>query len=73
MYNNQAVERDAQKYSLKFLKQHKYFDHEYKVTYDAVLHRYNQAEIDARNQFGFFYKHKIERNIRKNANLNKQR
>ena len=69
MYNNQSVERDAQKYSLKFLKAHKYSDKEYKLTYDAVLHRYNQAEIDARNQYGFFYKHKIERNIRKNAKI----
>ena len=69
MYNNQAVERDAQKFSLKFLKKHRYSDREYKFTYQAVLDRYNQAEIDARNEYGIFYKQKIERNIKKNAKI----
>jgi len=69
MYNNQAVERDAQKYSLQFLKKHKYYDREYRITYQAVLDRYNQAEINAKNEYGFFYKHKIERNIKKNAKI----
>lgn len=69
MYNNQVLERDAQKYSLKFLKKHKYSDREYKLTYKAVLDRYNQAEIDARNEYGMFYKYKIERNIKKNAKI----
>ena len=69
MYNNQSVERDAQKYSLKFLKKHKYRDIEYKRTYQAVLDRYNQAEINARNEYGIFYKYKIERNIRKNSKI----
>jgi len=69
MYNNQSVERDAQKYSLKFLKRHSYSDREYKITYQAVLDRYNQAEIDARNEYGVFYKHKIERNIKKNSKV----
>lgn len=69
MYNNQIVERDAQKYSLKFLKKHKYADREYKLTYQAVLDRYNQAEIEARNEYGLFYKYKIERNIKKNSKI----
>ena len=69
MYNNQAVERDAQKYSLKFLRKHRYSDREYQITYQALLDRYTQAEKDARNEYGFFYKQKIERNIRKNAKI----
>lgn len=69
MYNNQAVERDAQKFSLKFLKKHKYLDKEYKITYQAVFDRYNQAEINARNEYGLFYKSKIKRNIKKNAKI----
>lgn len=67
MYNNQSVERDAQKYSIKFLKKHKYNDVDYKNTLDAVLYRYNQADLDARKQYGVFYKFKIENNI-KNKN-----
>lgn len=69
MYNNQAVERDAQKFSLKFLRKHRYADKEYKITYKAVLDRYNQAEIDARNEYGLFYKSKIKRNIKKNSKI----
>ncbi len=69
MYNNQAVERDAQKYSLKFLKKHKYSDPEYKLTFQAVRDRYEQAEALAREEYGLFYKHKIERNIRKNSKI----
>ena len=69
MYNNQAVERDAQKYSIDFLKKHKYSDREYKLTYQAVLDRYNQAEAEARKEYGFFYKQKIERNIKKNSKI----
>ena len=69
MYNNQSVERDAQKYSINFLKKHKYADREYKITYQAVLDRYNQAEINARKEYGIFYKQKIERNIRKNTKV----
>lgn len=67
MYNNQSVERDAQKYSIKFLKRHKYRDEDYKQTLDAVLYRYNQADLDARKEYGIFYKHKIENNIKNNS------
>jgi hypothetical protein len=69
MYTNQAVERDAQKYSIDFLRKHKYLDREYKLTYQAVLDRYNQAEIDAKKEYGIFYKFKIERNIKKNSKI----
>lgn len=68
MYNNQAVERDAQKYSIKFLKKHKYRnDRDWIETYYAVLDRYNQADLDARKEYGFFYKLKIENQIRKKS------
>lgn len=67
MYNNQAIERDAQKYSIKFLKKYKGKygkESDYINTYDAVLHRYNQADLDARKKYGFFYKLKIEKKVR---------
>lgn len=67
MYNNQAVERDAQKYSIKFLKKHKYDDPDYVKTYNAVLDRYEKADEDARKKYGLFYKQKINRNVRKNS------
>lgn len=67
MYNNQSIERDAQKYSLKILKKRKYPDEDYKLTLQAVQHRYDQADLDARKKYGFFYKYKIEKNIQENA------
>lgn len=67
MYNNQAVERDAQKYSIKFLKKHKYDDLDYRNTLDVVIDRYERADEDARKKYGIFYKHKINKNIRKNS------
>lgn len=67
MYNNQAVERDAQKFSIKFLKKHKYDDLDYKNTLDVVIDRYERADDDARRKYGIFYKHKINKNVRKNS------
>ena len=67
MYNNQSVERDAQKYSIKFLKRHKYSDEDYKTTLDAVVYRYESADEEARKRYGIFYKHKIENNIKRNS------
>jgi len=70
MYNNQSVERDAQKYSLKILKKFKgkyNSEKDYRNTYEAVLYRYEQADIEARKEYGIFYKHKIEKNIKKNT------
>lgn len=68
MYNNQDIERDAQKYSIKFLKKHKYKDQDYIDTLAAVCYRYDQAEIDAKKKYGFFYKHKINKNIKDKYN-----
>lgn len=70
MYNNQSVERDAQKYSIKFLKKYKSkysSEIDFKNTYEAVVGRYEQADIDARKKYGLFYKHKIEKNIKNNS------
>ena len=70
MYNNQSVERDAQKYSLKILKQFKGKyggEKEYRDTYSAVLYRYEQSDIQARKELGMFYKFKIENKIKKNS------
>lgn len=70
MYNNQSVERDAQRYSLKILKKvrGKFRDEvDFKNTFDAVEYRYNQADLDARKEYGVFYKHRIEKNIKKNS------
>lgn len=70
MYNNQAVERDAQKYSIKFLKKYKgkyWGDKDFRLTFDAVVSRYEQADIDARKAYGIFYKQKIEKNVKNNS------
>lgn len=68
MYNNQSVERDAQKYSIKFMRKRKYKNEKDWVdTYEAVLYRYNQADLDARKEFGVFYKFKIENEIRRKS------
>lgn len=67
MYNNQSIERDAQKFSIKFLKKHKYPDQDYIDTLNAVCYRYDQADIDARKKYGMFYKFKIENNVKKKA------
>lgn len=69
MYNNQAVERDAQKYSIKFLKKYKSkyaSEEDFKITFRTVVSRYEQADLDARKAYGIFYKHKIEKNVRDN-------
>lgn len=70
MYNNQSVERDAQKYSIKFLKKYKgkyWGEIDFRNTYEAVVYRYEQADIDARKKYGLFYKFKIEKNIKDNS------
>lgn len=71
MYNNQSIERDAQKYSLKILKKYrgKYAgEKDFQDTFNAVQYRYDQADLDARKKYGFFYKHKIEKNIKDRSN-----
>lgn len=73
MYNNQSIERDAQKYSIKFLKRYRWKyrnEKDFKETFDAVFGRYDTADDKARQRYGIFYKWKIERNIRKKSREN---
>ena len=70
LYNNQAIERDAQKFSIKILKKHRgrYKNEPYwKETYEAVVYRYEQAEVEARKAYGFFYKQKIDSKVKKKS------
>ncbi len=67
MYNNQSIERDAQKYSIKFLRRYrgKYKNQpHWNETFNAILYRYETADDKARKKYGMFYKYKIEKNIK---------
>jgi len=68
LYNNQEVERDAQKYTIKWLKKlaHKYVgEKDFDVTLRRNEYRYDKAEEDARKKYGLFYKYKMRRKIDK--------
>ncbi len=70
MYNNQSIERDAQKYSIKFLKKYagKYkHEEDWVNTFNAVTYRYDNADDEARKEYGWLYKFKIESNIKKKS------
>ena len=50
------------------MRKHKYKkEKDWGDTYEAVLYRYNQADLDARKEFGVFYKFKIENEIRRKS------
>ena len=52
----------------KFMKKHKYKkESDWIETFEAVCHRYNQAELDARKKYGLFYKLMFENKIRKKS------
>lgn len=66
MYNNQEVERDAQKYTIKMLEklEYKYRNEpDFYTTLKRNRYRYEKAEEEARNKYGIFYKHKLRRKI----------
>ncbi len=70
MYNNQSIERDAQKYSIKFLKKYKgkyKNEQDWANTFNAVVYRYEHADDEARKEYGWLYKMKIESNIKKKS------
>ncbi len=70
MYNNQAIERDAQSYTIKKLKRLEYKyrnEDDFYNTLRANTYRFENAEDDARKKYGIFYKLKINRNV-KNKN-----
>ena len=73
IYTMQAIERDAQKYTIKILKSiaHKYKNEKaFYATLKANIDRYEQGEILAKKQFGIFYKHKINKAINEKQNKN---
>ncbi len=66
IYSMQAVERDAQKFTIKMLKSlaHKYKNEKaFEITYLTNLKRYEESELNARKEYGLFYKSKINRKI----------
>lgn len=68
-YNIQAVERDAQAYTIKFLKSvaYKYRgERAFQYTLQANQQRHEQSEYDAVKRYGWFYKMKIDKKIGKN-------
>ena len=70
LYNNQEVERDAQKYTIKMLEKlsRKYRkEKDFDETLRRNQYRYEKAEQDARQKYGVFYKWKMRRKINKRS------
>lgn len=70
LYNNQEVERDAQKYTIRMLEklERKYANEEdFYKTVNRNIYRYEKAEQDARKKYGLFYKAKMRRKIDQRA------
>ena len=70
LYNNQEVERDAQKYTIKMLNRlrRKYRNEEdFEKTLKRNLYRYEKSEEAAREKYGIFYKFKLRRKIKKRS------
>lgn len=68
LYNNQEVERDAQKYTIKMLKKLEYkyrYEDDFYKTLQMNEYRYNKADEEAKEKYGFFYKFKMRRKINK--------
>jgi len=66
LYNNQEVERDAQKYTIKWLRklEHKYYNEDdFYKTLKRNEYRYEKSDQDAREKYGLFYKFKMRRKI----------
>ncbi len=67
VYSLQPVERDAQKYSIKFMEgmRFKYRNEEdYHNTMKSMIFRYEQTVKDAKNEMGLFYKSKMNKKIK---------
>lgn len=70
IYNNQAVERDAQKYAFRqMLKVARKYqsDPDFQNTMRVNQYRLESADDNARKQFGMFYKYKINKYIDKKS------
>ena len=66
LYNNQEVERDAQKYTIKWLRKlaPKYRNEkDFHKTLERNEYRYDKADSDARKKYGLFYKYKMRKKI----------
>ena len=69
-YNHQIIERDAQKYALKqMLKLDRKYrgDPDWERTIRINTNRIENADEQAKKEFGIFYKYKINRMINKNT------
>ncbi len=74
VYNLQPVERDAQKYAIKFMEGfRRKFKNEadYHNTMKLMIYRYEQTVIQAKNEMGLFYRSKLNKKI-KDKNKRKQ-
>ena len=70
LYNNQEVERDAQKYTINWLRRLEYKyknESDFYTTLKRNEYRYEKAEEDARKKYGMFYKFKMRRKIKERS------
>lgn len=66
LYNNQAVERDAQSYTIKMLQKLSYKyrnERDFDITLRRNQYRYEHADDEARKKYGLFYKHKMKKQM----------
>ncbi len=72
LYNNQEVERDAQRYTIKKLSKLEYKYHnedDFYTTLDRNINRYEYADASARKKYGLFYKQKMRRKVNKKSKM----
>ena len=70
LYNNQAVERDAQKYTIKMLQRLEWRyknEPDFYKTLNRNLNRFENAELQAKKKYGLFYKLKMRKRIERNS------
>jgi len=70
MYNNQEIERDAQKFTINKLKRlaFKYRnERDFAYTLQANINRYENAELSAVKKYGIFHRYKINRKVRRKS------
>lgn len=68
-YSLQPIERDAQKYSIKQMEKlnFKYRNEaDYHETMNQMIYRFDSTPLKAKDQMGFFYKSKLNKQIKKN-------
>ena len=73
IYNNQEIERDAQKYTIDKLKKLAWKfrgERDFAFTLEANINRYENAEMQAQKKFGLFARWRINRRVRKKAKDN---